>query len=190
MLGDGRGALDVLRRGSIDNEDPRTLRLVVEALAILRDERALRSAARRLDEHPGWRTVAAAGLERARVLKERRLLERIGLGLFALGLAVLGMGGARALLKPRWATVWMAGCTVAAMTVLGPSNPRAGPLVGLLGAGFAVLAHAASATVDRTRPDARGRLLAVALMGLAASGLVLSVAARLGLEGLRSLVQA
>ena len=190
LLGDGQGALDVLRRSSVDRDDPRIVRLEVDALEVLRDEHALRAAALRLKAYSGWEPWADRAFGTAGSLKRWRLVERVGLGLFALALALLGIGGARSLLAVRWPSVWMALVTVAAVAVMRQGVPRAMPIVALIGVGFVAVVHAASAAVDRTRPDARGRLLTVALMLLATGGLSVSVVARVSLTNLMALIPA
>ena len=190
LIGDGQGALDVLRHASVDQGSPRTIRLVADALGLLGDERALRAAAIRLQQHGAWRTRAEAATTTAVRIKRTRLVERIGLGLFALALALLGLGGARALLQLRWPTMWMAVFTLGAVLLIRSVVPRAVPLFALLGVGFATLVHAGASTADRTRPDARGRTLIVALILLGAVGLVLGTTASLSMSGLLAVIAA
>ncbi len=186
LLGDrrsGQAALDVLRRSGADDDAPRRLRLALRALVALEDERALRRGSARLADRPGWRTTARAAHQAADGLKRRRWLERTGLGMFAFALALLSIGGARALLGLRRASVVAAVAAVAAVVVIRSSVPRAAPLIALAGGGVLALAHAAAAAVDRTRPDPRGRLLVIALMGLGSGGLVAALIARLTVVG-------
>ena len=191
LLGDVRSAnaaLDVMRSGSVDANAPRRARLVARALVTLRDERLLHATAEHLSAVEGWRESARAVTDAAVDLKRRRLAERVGLGLFALGLALLSMGGARALLAVRGATLQMGLAGVVAVLLTRSAVPRATAVAALLGVGFVALAHAAASAVDRTRPDARGRLLACALMGMAALGLLLATWARLSTAGLLTLL--
>ena len=191
LIGDPRSAkaaLDLMRRGPVAADAPRRARLVARALVTLRDERLLLSTATSLSSAEGWQANGTALVEAGEDLKRRRLAERVGLGLFALGLAVLSLGGARALIAVRSATLQMGGATVIAVLLTQSALPRGVPLVALLGSGFVVLAHAAASAVDRTRPDARGRLLACALVGIGALGLLLAAWARLSTGGFLALV--
>ena len=184
LLGDGQRALDMLRRNRTTRRDPRTTRLVAEASRAIYDVQGVRSAGERLGDEQGWSQAGRVFAQSAGWLKQRRLLQRIGLGLFALSLAVLGLSGARALLAIRGSTVVMTAATLAAVLIARQGAPRGVPVVALIGVGFLALAHAATSTVDRTRPDARGRLMAAALVVLGAFGLVLSVVARVPVEAL------
>lgn len=192
LVGDAQTALEVLRRakegGRAPHVEPRAIRIQIEALTTLRDERALRAAATRLGAHEAWQARADRARDDAERLRWHRLIERLGLSLFAFALAILGINGARALIAVRWPTVWMAVVSVGATTLVESTAPRLGSVVALVGGGLLVLTHAAAATVDRVRPDARGRLLACALVLTGAAGLVVGVGARLSAPGLFALL--
>ncbi|MEO1337230.1 MAG: hypothetical protein AAFV29_16430 [Myxococcota bacterium] len=187
LANDAEGSLRVLRE-SPQSEDPRVLRLLADAHLGRRDGPSLRQSAQALSRFPQWRHWAQRRTAQAIALKWGRWMERVGLGLFALGLALLGIGGARALLVMRVNSVAMAAATVVAMLLMARGAPRLVPMVALIGSGMTALVHAASAAVDRTRPDARGRLLAVALVGLASGGLVMSIVVQISIPTLLGLI--
>ncbi len=179
LLGDGAGATAVLGRGPEGaRSEPRFLRLEIDAAALVYDEARMRAAAARLRIHQDWTVTAELAEIRAARVRVRRLVERVGLGLFALGLAVLGLNGSRALLAVRWSSAMMIGTTIISVGLVASATPRLTPVAAVLGAGFTTLTHAAAATVDRTRPDPRRRLLVVVVLLLSAVGLVMAVLAR------------
>ncbi|MEM7676443.1 MAG: hypothetical protein AAF449_10615 [Myxococcota bacterium] len=188
MANDPNGALRVLREAAHVADRPRHLRLVVDAHWVRQDIPSLLRATQELSSYPEWQEWANERASRATKLKWRRWMERVGLGLFASGLALLGIGGARSLLTLRRASMVMASATALSILLMGQGTPRLVPLIAVVGSGFVALTHAASAAVDRTRPDARGRLLAVALLGLASAGLVAAVVVKVSVPTILGLI--
>ena len=94
--------------------------------------------------------------------------------MFALSLAMLAIGGARELLRPRLETI-VAGIGLAAGLGLGRlGGPVFGEVLAFYGASLLAITHAAFATFRRTQPGARGRAVLMALVLLGAGGVMLS----------------
>ncbi len=131
---------------------------------------------------PDWAPVARA---RAAALRDRRPRARLGeLGrwLFAFAAALLGLGGARSLLRPgRESALLALGALGLGLGAGWGWPPLLGPAA-LLGAAVLVLGHAAVATVDRSAPGLRARLFLLVLFGLGSLGAALAIGAELPSE--------
>lgn len=160
VAGDARGALD--RLDALPADDPRRLRLELDALSVQGDHRRAAAAADALAKHPGW---AAHAAQPRPTTTRSPWWSRIGATLFALAAAVLALGGGRELVRIRAESLILATAVLVALLLI--NRPAGGPL-GLVFVGCLALGHAAIATVHRSLPGTRGRLLisVVAVMGV------------------------
>lgn len=150
----------------------RATALALDTAVALGDDAAVEALALTLAEHPGWQTHAARQFSTHQTTRSQRSRALFGSILFSLALAVMMIGGARELLRPRLPTVILAG--VAALAVLGAMSvsPILGRVAMLANLGLLALAHAALSTVYRVAPAPRGRVF-LAVLVLAGSGGVL-----------------
>lgn len=168
-------------------EGPRALRLESDALIQQVRGAEAEGALTRLGAYPGWQNHVAHQRAHLETLQWRRHGARAGLMMFALSLALLALGGARELLRvhPESLALLLGG-----VLVLGLAR-GAGTVVAaysaLIVACTVTLGHAAVATLRRTRPGLRARLLIGVLL---LSG-ILGAGAALGFQiGPASLLQA
>jgi hypothetical protein len=156
---------------------PRRDRLRLDAAVLVQDFVAAPRIANELAAAPGWQIHAARAMGHLETLRTRRWLARTGLGMFALALAMLAIGGARELLRPRLETIVGAIGLGLALLLGRSAGPVFGEVLALAGATLLAVLHAAFATFARTSPGARGRAVLMALVLLAAGGVVLSTLA-------------
>lgn len=176
LSGDPAAAAAIL--GRLDAPSPAERWVRADALARSGD---LGPAAAELDalaaSAPDWAPVASARAVALRAARPRARLGELGRWLFAFAAALLGLGGARSLLRPRRETAVLALGALGLGLGAGWGWP---PLVGpatLLGAAILVLGHAAVATVERSAPGLRARLFLLVLFGLGGLGAALAVGA-------------
>ncbi len=152
--------------------------LAAEAWVQLGPPSAARRAIEDLRAHRGYDRHADALERRIGFEAARRWGERTGLGLFALALAALVLGGAGRLLSPTSALmtgVLLGAVATGAAAVVHP--PWTAP-VGMLSVGGTALGHAAAAARARLALGPRLAVLAVALVGLGFAGQLMAIGAR------------
>lgn len=178
---DPQGALEQLHDSSdAAARHPQSLRLEVDAYRALGEFGRAERRLERLAEHRGWEGYAVKQGRRLKAERTRRRVIRIGLGLFALSLALLGWAGARELLRINRETVVLSAVLFGALMLSRSVSTGAELLVGLFGAATILLMHAAFAAVRRILPGVRGRLLFATLVLLGAGGVFVAQGAQLG----------
>lgn len=178
---DPRGARALLPAAPTE---PRSLRLLADAWV---DELRAPEASKALDAlavEPGW--GKHAGHQRAHLdhLIWQRHGARAGLVMFAMCLAVLALGGARELLRPHPESLALLLLGLASVGLAEGAGPVVGVLTALLAACVFVLGHSAVATLRRTRPGARARLLLAVLVLLGVMGATGALGLQLGPTGI------
>lgn len=179
LLRDPRGALAALGEDA-GSDDPRTIRLVADAHTALVHGPEGDAALDRLAEHPGWGKHSRQTRAYLRRAEWAKLGRRLGLAAFAVGLAILALGGARELLRVQPETLVVGALTAAAVGLVAASTPALAPIAAVLGLGTLALSHAATALVRRTRPGVRGRLLTATLLVLGAAGVATALVLQIG----------
>lgn len=143
------------------------------------DDAAVTRAAEALVRRPGWSTHAQRQALTAEAQRSDRTWALYGSILYSLALAVLMIGGARELLRPRLPTVGVAlAAAVAAAGALALS-PVLGRVVLLADLALLALAHAAVSTLRRADPSPRGRAFLSALVVVGALGVIIAIVAPL-----------
>lgn len=162
-------------------EDPRGLRLLADAWVAEVRAQPARAALARLEAFGGWQKHARH--QRARL--ERRVWEkrgaRLGLGFFALCLAVLGLAGARELLRLHPESVALAAAGLLAAWLARGAGPVPGLVAALLGLCWLSLGHAALSAARRIRPGPRGRLFIGTLFLFGVTGAVCAILFTVGI---------
>lgn len=189
------GAAEVLLLG----RSPREARAVLEALPPITDaalaaraealaldvavaqgdDAAVARAAEALARRPGWSTHAQRQAMTSEVARTERTWALYGSILYSLALAVLMIGGARELLRPRLPTALVALVAAAAVAGTLALSPVLGRVVMLADLALVALAHAAVSTLRRADPSPRGRAFLAALVVVGALGVVIAIVAPL-----------
>lgn len=191
LAGDGAAALATLAELASQapgrpgpEADVRVLRLEVDAAVLLVDRARAEARLPALAARPGWGTHARVQAARLQQRTWGRWGLHAGLGCFAAALALLSMGGARELLRPGLEPVVFAAAVLLGVALARLASPILAVLLGLFGVACLALIHAASATLRRTEPGPRGRVLVAFLVLLGAGGALLASAGALAAEGL------
>ncbi len=175
---DARGARTIVD-GLPPIQDPalaaRAYALALDTSVALADQEAVERYTVQLGRHPGWTNHAgrqAMTHEGTRVFRTAAMFGSI---LFSLALAVMMIGGARELLRPRVPTLVLAGVAAVSVLAVASFSPVLARVVMLADLGLLALAHAAISTVHRVAPAPRGRVFLAALVLLGALGIVLAI---------------
>jgi hypothetical protein len=187
---DPGSALDRLLESPVGRDDPRRLRLELDAFVAKGHTRLGKDRAEELGVHDGWRVHALVQLERLEEMSDKRMWVRIALIMYALCLAALALGGARELLKVSVETLVFAGALLIAVVVVRSASDALAAVLALPGAGALALVHASAATVRRTAPTVRGRLLVGSLLVLGTAGVFFAIGAQIGLTHILALLSA
>lgn len=163
-------------------EGPRALRLLADTYVDEARASEGEGALARLEAFEGWRKHAR--MQGARLERQvwAKLGARIGLALFAICLAVLGLAGARELLRVHRESVLTLGLVGGACALAAGAGTTALLLTVLIGGTLLALGHAATAAGRRIRPGPRGRLFLVVLLlfGVAGAGAALVLGVGVG----------
>jgi len=181
MTKDPQGARALL---PADPTHARDLRLLADAWV---DELRVAEATETLDglaAHSGWGKHARHQRAHLDHLIWQRHGARAGLVMFAMCLAVLALGGARELLRPHPESLVLLGLGLGSVALAEGAGPAVGVLTALLAACVLVLGHSAVATLRRTRPGARARLLLAVLVLLGVLGATGALGLQLGPSGI------
>jgi hypothetical protein len=171
LNGDDRRVRELLDALRPEDSDPGVLRIELAMAARAGSSTRFARAAESLGSRPHWKGHIEA--ERRRMARRRVLsyVAGLGLGLYALAMAVFAWGGGQELIRVSKAElVWLLASAVAVGEAWWAS-PRHGVL-GLFGvAGASSLVHGLDATRRRVNPSGRARLFLVTLATLGLLGL-------------------
>lgn len=176
---EARAILDALPPLADPGLAARAEALALDVAVAQGDDAAVARAAEALVQRPGWSTHAQRQAMSAEAARAERTWALYGSILYSLALAVLMIGGARELLRPRLATglvALAAGVAVAGALAL---SPVLGRVVALADLALVALAHAAVSTLRRADPSPRGRAFLAALVVVGALGVVIAIVAPL-----------
>lgn len=177
---DASGALDRLLETEVAKEDPRRIRLELDAFVERGNARLGADRADQLETFEGWGVHARVQRKRLEQISAKRTAVRIALILFSMCLAALALGGARELLRLSGETVVFAAAVVIGVVVVRSGSAPLAAILALPGAGTIALVHAAGAAARRTAPTVRGRLLMASLVVLGTAGVFFAIGAQIG----------
>ncbi|MFO0727068.1 MAG: hypothetical protein U1E65_25025 [Myxococcota bacterium] len=172
---DPRAAWATVER--IGNEDPRTIRLALDAAVEMQDAKRALPLLEKLAQAPGWRAHAERQRWELTRTDDRRDLARLGGAMFAFALTVLLVGGGGALIRPTRTSMVLVGVLVADAAFSVWVSPLLGRLLALIFLAWAVLGHAAASAIRRTAAPRRMRVFVVVLLGLGMVGVSLAILA-------------
>lgn len=164
-------------------EDPalsaRAFALALDTSVAMGDQDAVERYVVGLGRHPGWTNHAGRQAGSHEIARGLRTTALFGSILFSLALAVMMIGGARELLRPRAPTLVLAAIAGASVLAVATFSPVLARVVMLADLGILALAHAALSTVHRVAPAPRGRVFLAMLVLAGTTGVILAIASPL-----------